>query len=62
MIPLVFEEPTAPVLNELLTEDKDMAVWWGTWIKCSVAVSYLRRESKLTEMEDTGWKVEHFTR
>ena len=49
MIPLIFEEPTSPVLNELLTEDKDMAVWWGTWIECSVTASRLRREGFLDE-------------
>ena len=26
-----------------------MVVWWGIWIECSVAVSRLRREEKLSE-------------
>lgn len=49
MIPLIFEEPTSPVLNELLTEDADIVVWWGTWIECSVTVSRLRREEILDD-------------
>ena len=49
MIPLIFEEPTSLALNELLAEDTSVAVWWGTWIECSVTVSRLRREKKLDE-------------
>lgn len=49
MIPLIFEEPTSTTLNELLIEDGDVVVWWGTWIECSVTVSRLRRENKLAE-------------
>lgn len=49
MIPLIFEEPTSTALNELLVEDTDVGVWWGTWIGCSVTVSRLRREHKLAE-------------
>ena len=49
MIPLIFDEPTSPALNELLMRDTDMVVWWGTWIECSVTVSRLGREGKLDE-------------
>ncbi len=49
MIPLIFEEPTSPVLNEFLMQDADMVVWWGTWIECSVTVSRLGREGRLDE-------------
>jgi predicted nucleic acid-binding protein len=49
VIPLIFEEPTSPVLNELLMQDTDMVVWWGTWIECSVTVSRLGCEGRLDE-------------
>jgi predicted nucleic acid-binding protein len=49
VIPLIFDEPTSPVLNELLMQDTDMVVWWGTWIECSVTVSRLGREEQLDE-------------
>ena len=52
MIPLVFEEPTSTILNGLLTEDDDVVVWWGTWMECSVTVSRLRRENKLSEARE----------
>ena len=49
MIPLIFDEPTSPALNEFLMQDTDMVVWWGAWIECSVTVSRLGREEKLDE-------------
>ncbi|HZY66848.1 MAG TPA: type II toxin-antitoxin system VapC family toxin [Rubrobacteraceae bacterium] len=49
VIPLIFDEPTSPVLNEFLMQDTDMVVWWGAWIECSVTVSRLGREEKLDE-------------
>jgi hypothetical protein len=27
------------MLDELLREDDEQVVWWGTWTKCAVAVS-----------------------
>lgn len=47
MIPLVSEETTSDVLNGLLREDRDIAVWWGTWPECAVAISRLEREGNL---------------
>ncbi len=63
MIPLIFEEPTSPTLNELLTEDHGMAVWWGTWTECSVTISRLRREQIIDDLsqEETRTALEDLT-
>ena len=49
MLPLLSEETFSGVVSNLLREDDGVVVWWGTWLECSVAVSRLRRESKLDE-------------
>lgn len=49
MLPLLSEEKFSDTAMNLLREDPDVTVWWGTWIECSVAISRLRRETKLTE-------------
>lgn len=43
IVPLLQEEPTTATCRELLTEDADVVVWWGTAIECASAVSRLER-------------------
>ncbi len=47
MIPLISEEATSDVVSDLLHEDREITVWWGTWVECSVAISRLSREGSL---------------
>lgn len=49
MIPLFSEEATSNAISALLREDREIAVWWGTWAECTVAISRLVRENKLNE-------------
>jgi predicted nucleic acid-binding protein len=49
LLPLASEEMFSDVVAGLLREDDGIAVWWGTWIECSAAISRLRRESILDE-------------
>jgi len=35
----VVQEQTSDTLDELLKEDGSIAVWWGTWVKCAVAIA-----------------------
>ena len=44
MLPLIFRQATSETVSRLLREDGDVAVWWGTWTECAVAVSRLKRE------------------
>ena len=49
LLPLFSEEKFSDIAASILSEDPDVTVWWGTWIECSVAISRLKREDKLTE-------------
>ena len=49
LLPLFSEEKFSDTARNLLREDPDATVWWGTWLECSVAISRLKREDKLTE-------------
>ena len=44
MLPLIFREAMSERVADLVRDDGDIAVWWGTWAECAVAVSRLKRE------------------
>jgi predicted nucleic acid-binding protein len=48
LVASIVEEPTSETLGRFLREDDSVAVWWGTWVECAVAISQLLREGKLT--------------
>ena len=43
----IVQEPASETLDKLLREDDSIAVWWGTWVECAVAISRLLREGLL---------------
>ena len=45
----IVQEQTSETLENLLHDDDSIAVWWGTWIECAVAISRLSREGLLNE-------------
>jgi hypothetical protein len=45
----IVQEQTSETLGELLREDDSIAVWWGSWAECAVAISRLLREGWLDE-------------
>lgn len=49
LLPLLSEEKFSTTVTSLLREDEDATVWWGTWAECMVAISRLKRETRLTE-------------
>ena len=49
VLPLIIREETSATVADLLGEDGDVAVWWGSWAETSVAISRLRREGVLGE-------------
>ncbi len=49
VVPLISEETTSDMVSDLLQEDTDLTVWWGTWVECAVAISRLLREGRLDE-------------
>jgi hypothetical protein len=42
-VAFVVQEPTPETLDKLLREDDSIAVWWGAWVECAVAISRLSR-------------------
>ncbi|HEX6709829.1 MAG TPA: hypothetical protein VF068_05800 [Rubrobacter sp.] len=52
MIPLFSEEAASDTISALLREDREIAVWWGTWAECTVAISRFVRENKLNEDDE----------
>lgn len=44
MLPLIFREPTSESVADLVRGNGDIAVWWGTWAGCAVAISRQKRE------------------
>lgn len=49
VLPLIVRQATSITAAGLLREDGDVAVWWGTWVECAVALSRLVREGELNE-------------
>jgi predicted nucleic acid-binding protein len=45
VMPLIFREAASAEVVDLLRNDGDVAVWWGTWTECAVAISRVRRET-----------------
>ena len=48
LVPLLMDQESTPEVRELLSEDPEMAAWWGTPIECASAIARLRREERLT--------------
>jgi predicted nucleic acid-binding protein len=52
LVPLLLEQASSPRVRELLAEDPAIAVWWTTPVECWSAVGRLRREGRLTEVQE----------
>ena len=48
LVPLLLEQPTTAESGAILSEDPEIAAWWGTAVECVSAVARLRREDRLT--------------
>ena len=51
LVPLILEQPRTARARELLAEDKELVVWWGSPIECASAISRLHRDGRLTSAE-----------
>ncbi|MGB3635465.1 MAG: type II toxin-antitoxin system VapC family toxin [Rubrobacteraceae bacterium] len=49
LLPLLSREKFSDTATSLFREDGYTTVWWGTWTECMVAISRLKRETRLTE-------------
>ena len=51
IVPLVLSEPRSKGLGEVLRDDAEMVVWWGSRVEC---VSVLRRREREGVLEAAG--------
>jgi hypothetical protein len=49
VMPLILEEAPSEAMSRLLAEDDEVAVWWGTWVECTVAINRLVRDGRIDE-------------
>jgi predicted nucleic acid-binding protein len=47
VVPLVVREPPTAAMKELLADDPEMLVWWGSDLQCAAAVAHREREGAL---------------
>ena len=52
LVPLILEQPHTARARELLGDDKELVVWWGSMIECASAVARLHRDGQLTAAEE----------
>jgi predicted nucleic acid-binding protein len=52
LVPLLLEQDATAEVSELLSEDPEIATWWGTPIECASAAARLRREDRLSFDEE----------
>ena len=54
LIPLLAEEPTRKSMLQLLQQDPQVLIWWGTPIEIASALARLERENSLTADQVSG--------
>ena len=52
VVPLLLEQPLSGRARELLEEDEEVVVWWGTPVECASAFARLRREREVSTSEE----------
>jgi predicted nucleic acid-binding protein len=58
VVPLLIQEAMSTRVQEFLTQDPEILVWWGTSIECGSALSRARRTQRiLPAVEEKGRRV-----
>jgi predicted nucleic acid-binding protein len=52
VVPLLLDQPLSRRARQLLDEDPEVVLWWGTPVECASACARLRREGVLAEGEE----------
>lgn len=52
LVPLCVDQPASVVSRQLLEEDGQMVVWWGSTVECASAFARLRREGVLSMKDE----------
>jgi hypothetical protein len=51
LVALILPEPASQTLEALLTEDREVIIWWGTPVECQSALYRRQREGLLQERD-----------
>jgi predicted nucleic acid-binding protein len=58
VVPLLIQEAMSTRVEEFLTEDPEILVWWGTSTECASALSRARRSQRIPPaVEENGRRV-----
>ncbi len=52
LVPLLLDQEATAEVGELLSQDPEVAAWWGTPVECMSAAARLRREERLSVDEE----------
>ena len=52
LVPLVLTQPRTERAKQLLKEDPELVVWWGSAVECASAIARLHRDGQLTKSEE----------
>ena len=48
LVPLILQQPKTAQARELLSQDDELVVWWGSSIECASAIARLHRDGHLS--------------
>ncbi len=57
VVPLLSRQAPSGVVGDLLREDIEVTVWWGTWAECAVAISRLKRGREIDEESEDAARI-----
>ncbi len=52
LVPLMLTQPRTERAKQLLKEDPELVVWWGSAVECASAIARLHRDGHLTQSEE----------
>ncbi len=53
LIPLCIDEPRTDTMRAILKKDSGLIVWWGTDVECRSAFARLKREERISGVDET---------
>ena len=54
IIPLCIAEKRTDSVQAIVEEDVNLAAWWGTPVECCSAFAHIRRENRITPVEENS--------
>ena len=52
LVPLMLTQPRTERAKQLLKEDPELVVWWGSAVECASAIARLHQDGQLTQSEE----------